>query len=244
MIEPYFALWLNVRNEQMKKESLIDATRASWKVMTFFERTVFVIFVIVAGIATTFNFGALFDPSLMQAAMISLIPFLVATLAMTRVADSFHKRTPQRAIRRSSLFSKELAKSLRGLGLCAPDQVRLVRDEAIRILNSKERRTATIMRYTFELVILCLLAAGINFVFVLLGHDVPLETASCLLACMAVAAGALVFLVWVACRVCDRLSDLPAKELGRFISDLTSLLVDRPKALPSRRRIRRHVRIR
>ena len=74
MIEPYFALWLNVRNEQMKKESLIDATRASWKVMTFFERTVFVIFVIVAGIATTFNFGALFDPHAGRDDFIDTVP--------------------------------------------------------------------------------------------------------------------------------------------------------------------------
>ena len=244
MIEPYYAAWLNVRNEQMKKERLFDAIRASWKDMTFLERMAFVSFVAVFVIASSLDLVALFRPFFVSAAMASLMLFLVVTLMAMRAADSFHKRMPQRAIRRSSLFSKELAKSLRGLGLCAPDQVRLVRDEAIRILNSKERRAATIMRYTFELVILCLLAAGINFVFVLLGHDVPLETASCLLACMAVAAGALVFLVWVACRVWDRLSDLPAKELGRFISDLTSLLVDRPKALPSRRRIRRHVRIR
>lgn len=244
MIEPYYAAWLNVRNEQMKKERLFDAIRASWKDMTFLERMAFVSFVAVFVIASSLDLVALFRPFFVSAAMASLMLFLVVTLMAMRAADSFHKRMPQRAIRRSSLFSKEFAKGLRALGLCAPEQVRLVRDEAIRILDLKKRRVANIMRYTVDLVILCLLAAGINFVVALLEHDAPLGTAFLLLACMAVAAGALVFLVWAVCRVFDRLAVLPTKELGLFIDDLTALLVNRPKALPSRRRSRRHTRIR
>ncbi len=99
MIEPYYAAWLNVRNEQMKKERLFDAIRASWKDMIFLERMAFVSFVIVAGIATTLSFAALFDPSLMKVAMILLMLFLVVAFMATHAADSFQKRTPQRAIR-------------------------------------------------------------------------------------------------------------------------------------------------
>lgn len=157
MIEPYYAAWLNVRNEQMKKERLFDAIRASWKDMTFLERMAFVSFVAVFVIASSLDLVALFRPFFVSAAMASLMLFLVVTLMAMRAADSFHKRMPQRAIRRSSLFSKEFAKGLRALGLCAPEQVRLVRDEAIRILDLKKRRVANIMRYTVDLVILCLL---------------------------------------------------------------------------------------
>ena len=53
MIEPYYAAWLNVRNEQMKKERLFDAIRASWKDMTFLERMAFVSFVAVFVIASS-----------------------------------------------------------------------------------------------------------------------------------------------------------------------------------------------
>ena len=173
---------------------------------------------IVLGVFVQFNLSFLF--------LYGLVFMLLLILAclMKYTSTSFHRRLPEYTFKRSEPFSQNLLEALREVGLVHYGQIELVRDEAAKILDRKERNRASIVRYTFDVVVVAL-AATINNIANLLDHGTPLNVVIRIVAIVILAAMVIIPLVYGLWVAYDRLGPLPISKLRSFVDDLTSLMI-------------------
>ncbi len=173
---------------------------------------------IVLGVFVQFNLSFLF--------LYGLVFMLLLILAclMNYTSTSFHRRLPEYTFKRSEPFSQNLLEALREVGLVHYGQIELVRDEAAKILDRKERNRASIVRYTFDVVVVAL-AATINNIANLLDHGTPLNVVIRIVAIVILAAMVIIPLVYGLWVAYDRLGPLPISKLRSFVDDLTSLMI-------------------
>ena len=225
MVEPYFNMWLRVNKAERNTASTIKWFCKVWQNMKMHERFVISLFflldfaMIVMGVFVQFNLSFLFLYGLV------FMLLLILMCLMNYTFTSFHRRLPDYSVKRSAPFSQNLLEALREVGLVHYGQIELVRDEAAKILDRKERNRASIVRYTFDVVVVVALAATINNIANLLDHGASLNVVIRIVAIVIFAAMVIIPLVYGLWAVYDRLGPLPTSKLRSFVDDLTSLMI-------------------
>lgn len=225
MVESYFAIWMKTRKAWDDRKSFDDAFRDTWSEMTRFEKLCFSLFILYDFTLLLFGFVTAFEMRFLSVygTLFALIP--VAVLLLNRLCIGRDRRIALQRIERNHEFAKFFHDALTEAGLRNIKQVTLVKDEAVRILNGKERQKATMMRYVFDFVVLVALAACFNFTIAMLEHDAPLNETSLLLIFSLVVAASIMLVARVLWWAYDRFSSLPCTRLRSFIGDLAILLV-------------------
>ena len=225
MVEPYFNMWLRVNKAERNTASTIKWFCKVWQNMKMHERFVISLFflldfaMIVMGVFVQFNLSFLFLYGLV------FMLLLILMCLMNYTFTSFHRRLPDYSVKRSAPFSQNLLEALREVGLVHYGQIELVRDEAAKILDRKERNRASIVRYTFDVVVVVALAATINNIANLLDHGASLNVVIRIVAIVIFAAMVIIPIVYGLWAVYDRLGPLPTSKLRSFVDDLTSLMI-------------------
>ena len=240
MIEPYYAEWAKARKKWSKKESFADKMRDAWDHTNKVERSVFALFVLSDAVIILFSFVALFDSTLLPAYGIFFAVFLVITAITDRVLVLRDRRIPEWRMEGNVELVEDVRRALGKFGHANCEQVRIVRDEAIRLLERKEHRHETIVHGALEVVVLAALVCVFNFLIAGLGYNLLPEVAGAL-ACIAIIVSVIILLLvhvfWIAA---DRIGALPASQLRLFIDDLSLLLVEGARTTsPVRSRSRR-----
>lgn len=226
MIEPYFAVWMKTKKELEDRENLRERVRATWPVSNRLEKVSLVAFVLYSVAMLLLSVVAMFNTSLLLPTLGSFAVFLLLAAAMNRVIILRDRRIPEWRMKGQAEITRSLRIAFKGVGLSDPGQVRLVREEAIRIMDRKEHQRETIIHISIEVIVLAALVCVLNFVVTLLEYDFPLGSAG-LLAAVAVAIAAfIVFAVRTVWNTIDRFGALPVSKLSVFVDDLSSLLVD------------------
>lgn len=224
-MESYFAIWMKTRKAWDDRKSFDDAFRDMWKEMIFSEKLCLSLFILYDFALLLLSFVAAIEIRFLPVygVFFALIP--VAVLLMDRLSIVRDRRIARQRIERNREFANCLHDALTDAGLRNTEQATLVKDEAVRILNGKERQKATMMRYAFDFVVLVALAACFNFAIAMLEHDAPLKETGLLLIFSLVAAASIMLIAQASWRAYDRFSALPCAQLRSFIGDLTILLV-------------------
>lgn len=242
MIEPYFAAWIEARKRQAKKDSYIDDLREAWNHANGIERSVFATFVVSDIALILFGFAAFVDSRLLPACAAFFVLFLVLAVVTDRVITLRDRRIPEWKLEGKAELVEDVRCALKRLGLVRSEQVRLVRDEAVRLLDHKEHRHEMIVHGALEVVVLAALVCVFNFLIAGLDHNLSFAVAM-VIAGVAIAASVVLLLsvhiVWLAF---DRFGAFPVALLRRFIDDLSFLLVEeaRTPAPPLPRRPHRN----
>lgn len=145
MIEPYYAEWAKARKKWSKKEPFADKVRDAWDHTNKAERFVFALFILSDAGIILFSFIALSDSTLLPAYGIFFAVFLVITAITDRVLVLRDRRIPEWKMEGNVELVEDVRRALGKLGLANCEQVRIVRDEAIRLLERKEHRHETIV---------------------------------------------------------------------------------------------------
>lgn len=240
MIEPYYAEWAKARKKWSEKERFADKVRDAWDHANKVERCVFSLFILSDAVLILFSLVALFDSTLLPAYVIFLAVFLVVTAITDRVLVLRDRRIPEWRMEGKAELVEDVRRSLGKLGLANCEQVRIVRDEAIRLLERKEHRHETIVHGALEVVVLAALVCVFNFLVTGLEYNLLPEIAGAL-AFIAIAAAVIILLsvhvIWIAA---DCSGALPVSQLRLFIDDLSCLLVEEARTpSPVRPRPRR-----
>lgn len=229
MIEPYFAVWKKTR-EAWSKEEPLGSLRSGWKNTNGFEKFVFSLFLTYGAIMLTLAIASAFNHAFLPAYCVGYAVFLLLYAGMNRVFVARDRRIPAWKLNVHAPLIEQLRSEFKGVGLVNHEQVRIVKDEAVRLLARKEHRHETIVHTAIEICILAALVFMLNFVMTMLEHDMSLEVAGFLAVAAVLLAISAVFLVHAVWTACDRLSVLPTPKLRLFVSDLDDLLVDELRA--------------
>lgn len=226
MIEPYYAEWAKARKKWSKKEPFADKVRDAWDHTNKAERFVFALFILSDAGIILFSFIALSDSTLLPAYGIFFAVFLVITAITDRVLVLRDRRIPEWRMEGNVELVEDVRRALGKLGLANCEQVRIVRDEAIRLLERKEHRHETIVHGALEVVVLAALVCVFNFLVTGLEYNLMPEIAG-MLAGAAIFASVIILLlihgIWIAA---DCFGGLPVSQLRLFVDDLSCLLVE------------------
>lgn len=226
VIEPYYAEWAKARKKWSKKERFADKVRDAWEHANKAERLVFVLFVLSDAAMILFSFAAFLDSALLPTYGVFFAVFLVITVIADRVLVLRDRRIPGWRMEGKAELVEDVRRALGKLGLANCEQVRIVRDEAIRLLERKEHRHEAIVHGALEVVVLAALVCVFNFLVTGLEYSLLPEIAGAL-AFIAIAAAVIILLsvhvIWIAA---DRFGALPVSQLRLFIDDLSFLLVE------------------
>ena len=225
MVEPYFNTWLGVDKAERNATSTIKRFREVWQSMKMHERIVISLFFLLDLVMIALGVFAQFNLSFLFLYGLAFMLFLILAGVANNVSIALHRRRPEYSVKRAIDFSQSLLAALQEVGIENNRQIKLLRDEAVRILDRKERIRASVVRYTFDIVVLVTLAATFNNIANLLEHGMSLETVIEIIAFDVVAAIIVILLVHGLLVIYDRLSPLPVPKLRSFAEDLTSLMI-------------------
>ncbi|WP_270296437.1 hypothetical protein [Eggerthella sinensis] len=239
MIEPYFAVWKKTRDAWSKEEPL-GSLRSGWKNTSGFEKLAFSLFVTYGAVMLILAVAFAFNRALLPAYCIGYAVFLLLYAGMKRVIVARDRRIPAWKLNVHAPLIEQLRSEFKGVGLVNYEQVRIVKEEAVRLLARKEHRHESIVHTAIEICILTALVLMLNFVMTMLEHDASLEVVGILAVAAVLLAISAVFLVHAVWTACDRLGALPTPKLRLFVSDLDDLLVEElRRSFPVRSRPRR-----
>lgn len=238
MIEPYFAVWLKTKKELESRETLRESFHAAWPVLNRLEKTSLFVFVAYSAVMLLLAIAATFNLSLLLPCIGSFGVFLIFVAFMNRIIILRDRRIPEWRMEGQAAIMRDLRTAFKEVGLSNPEQMSLVRDEALRIKERKEHQRETIVHTAIEVIVLAALVCALNFVATLLEYDLPLDSAGLLAAIAVVIAAFVVFAVRTVWSIFDRLGPLPVSKLGAFVDDLSCLLVDERSS--DQLRARRH----
>lgn len=225
MVEPYFNAWLEIDKAERGIAPTLSKFNEVWRSMNLPERLMIALFLFSDFALIAFSIIVQFDHSLLYLFGFGILLFLVLTLLTFRTSVSFHRRLPGYSVKHAADFSQSLRDVYQEIGLVSYGQIELVRNEAAEMLDRKERSRAAIIRYTFDAVVLVILAATVNHLVGLLEHGMSLEEVVAFLIFEIVMAAIIILLVYGLWLAYDRLGALPTPKLRSFIEDLTSLMI-------------------
>lgn len=218
MIEPYFAVWKKTR-DAWSKDKPLHGFRQSWKNTEIREKFALAVFMIWCALLLPFTVFVLFNQTLFPVYCVCYVVFLLLYAIANRVLIERDRRIPERKLE----VRKELIENLRlefeSIGLANRDQMRIVKEEAVRLLDRKEHRHEMIVHTAIEICILAALVAALNFVTTLLEYGLPLETAGLFVLTAVTLAILAVFVVRAVWTMYDRFGALPTPKLRLFVSD-------------------------
>lgn len=225
MVEPYFNAWLEIDKAARGMAPTLSKFNEVWQSMNLPERLVIVLYLFSDFALIVFSVIVQFDHSLLYLFGFGILLFLILTVLAVRVSISFHRRLPGYSVKHAADFSQNLRTVFQDVGLVRYGQIELVRNEAAEILDRKERGKAAIIRYTFDAVVLVVLAATVNHLAGLLERGTSLEEVVVFLIFEVAMAVVIIFLVYGLWFAYDRLGALPTSKLRSFIEDLSSLMI-------------------
>lgn len=135
MIESYFAIWLTTAKKKAKDEPLASSVRETWKYLNAKEKVVFVVFLLSSAVMMCLSVVAtLNNYALFPVFILSLLVFLGFAVLANITTTLFRRRMPERWLAKDAAFARSLRASFKSAGIVSCEQLKTVRDEALRIL--------------------------------------------------------------------------------------------------------------
>ncbi|HIW75203.1 MULTISPECIES: hypothetical protein [Gordonibacter] len=227
MIESYFAIWLATTKNKPKDEPLVSSFRGAWKRLNVKEKAVFIAFLLSS--AVTMCLGAvvsLNNYALLPAFIFSVLVYLIFAVSVNRTTTMFRRRMLERWMAKDAAFSQLLRASLMSAGLVSCEQIRIVRDEAIRFLEHKEHRYEGFIRISIDVIIIAGFAVVIQKALPN-QNTVGAVISNALLVSLMLLIFTIVLVVFVitCLKIFDYSNTLPLSKLRLFIDDLSRLLI-------------------
>lgn len=144
MIEPYFAVWKKTRDAWSKEEPL-GSLRSGWKNTSGFEKLAFSLFVTYGAVMLILAVAFAFNRALLPVYCIGYAVFLLLYAGMKRVFVARDRQIPAWKLNVHAPLIEQLRSEFKGVGLVNYEQVRIVKEEAVRLLARKEHRNETIV---------------------------------------------------------------------------------------------------
>ncbi|MRX81003.1 hypothetical protein [Eggerthella guodeyinii] len=238
MIEPYFNAWLKARKAWLKKEPF-GSVRNAWTNMVLLEKAVFATFVVFDAVLVVFGIIVSFDLVLLPVYGVCIAVFLVLYAGANRIMVLRDRRIPVWTMQVKAELIECMRKEFKDVGLANVEQVRLVKEESVRLLARKEHRHETLVHMVIEVIVLAGLVVVLNFLITAIEYDVPLESVGILAGAAATLSVALVLAVHLVWLAGEHWGPLPASQLRLFIDDLSRLLVEEAGKPSPRRAMRR-----